>query len=114
MKTTFDTPATRHTLAFTLLVATILTLVLTFELLAQGFGPPPGGGGNSDNDRGDRPQGPPSANVMAGQLLQEFDTDGDQALSLTELTAALEALHQRRPQGGPPRGDGNNNSRPAN
>ncbi|MEM8956097.1 MAG: hypothetical protein AAGD22_18235 [Verrucomicrobiota bacterium] len=97
-----------------LALAGFVILAFALQIFAQGSGgTPPSGGPNSDgNSRSERPHGPPPANVLAGHLLTEFDTNGDQALDETELTAALEALHQRRPKGPPPNGSGQG-SRPA-
>ncbi|MEM7143920.1 MAG: hypothetical protein AAF591_02215 [Verrucomicrobiota bacterium] len=114
------TPPLNTSLRQTLLpvaLAGLLTLAFALQMFAQGFGgPPPGSGpnGNDNSDRGPRPKGPPPADVLAGHLMSEFDTNGDQALDQTELTAALEALHQRRPKGPPPNAsDDARPSRPA-
>lgn len=44
--------------------------------------------------------------AMAAKLLQEYDKDGDQALNLKELTAALQSLSERRGNMGAGKGNG--------
>ncbi len=71
-------------------------LLTQFQSGPNGQGGPAGGSGQ---------QGPNPAQ-LAALLIQKFDQNGDQSLNAQELAQALVALHEMRPPGGPPPGQG--------
>ena len=81
-------------------------------VLAQGpggQGKGKGGGGKGKGGGGKGKGGPPEPAQLAAMLIKQHDKDGDGALNLKELTAALQAMRARMQAGkgkGGPGGQG--------
>ncbi len=68
----------------------------------QGGGKP--GAGKGPGGKGQGGGGRPTPAAMAARMIQQFDSDGDQSLNASELTAAIESMRSRRGNGGKGRG----------
>ena len=109
-------PERRGFLAKMLAGGVALPVMSSIALGQTGEGKGKGGKGKGEGKAGGagkgkgQPGGPGGANrdpaEMAKRLISEFDKDGDNALNVRELAAALTAMRDRRgPSGGVP-GDG--------
>ncbi len=84
-----------------------LAVLFTAMMCLPAMAGPPGGGkpGAGKGPGGKGQGGRPSPAAMAARMIQQFDTDGDQSLNASELTAAIAAMRSRRGNGG--KGPGN-------
>ena len=85
--------------------------VMSSIALAEGAGQGKGKGGKGKGGAGGKGKGKggdgtsrPDPTQLAARLLSNFDKDGDKALNLQELTAALQAMSERRENGGAGKG----------
>ncbi len=63
-----------------------------------------GKGGAAGKGKGGEGTSRPDPAQLAARLLSNFDKDGDKALNLQELTAALQSMSERRENGGAGKG----------
>ena len=76
-------------------VVTAAAAAMIFGIISVDARPPGGGGRGADaGEEGQRP-GPPPAEDVAQRIMDEFDADGNNELSMDELVASIQAQQAR-------------------